>query len=37
MYLGEVSENEILTIVKKTKNRTSVDCDEIDMTNKRHY
>lgn len=31
-YLGHVSENEILTIVKKSKNNTSADCDGIDKT-----
>uniref|UniRef100_A0A8C6MEW6 Reverse transcriptase domain-containing protein n=1 Tax=Nothobranchius furzeri TaxID=105023 RepID=A0A8C6MEW6_NOTFU len=31
MFLGDVSENEVLTIVRKSKNKTSTDCDGIDM------
>uniref|UniRef100_A0A1A8PVC6 Uncharacterized protein n=1 Tax=Nothobranchius pienaari TaxID=704102 RepID=A0A1A8PVC6_9TELE len=32
IFLGGISENEILTIVKKSKNKTSVDRHGIDMT-----
>ena len=31
MYLGEVSENEIKSILAKSKNKTSTDSDGIDM------
>lgn len=31
MFVGEVSENQIISVVAKTKNKTSTDSDGIDM------
>lgn len=31
MFLGEVSENQLISVVAKTKNKTSTDRDGIDM------
>lgn len=31
MFLGDVSESEIMSIVSKSKSKTSIDCDGIDM------
>lgn len=31
MFLGDVSESEIISIVSKSKSKTSIDCDGIDM------
>lgn len=31
MFFGDVSETEILTIVRKSKSKTSIDCDGTDM------